>query len=430
MARNRLGPRTQAERDFPDYLMTMTPDAPEEPRAVLLVDDEEESLSYLTEALKPLGVELDAASTGSEAKLKISARRYCLVLSDLRLPDMSGLEVLAAAREADPVSVGLVVTGHSSVDSALEALRRGAYDYLLKPCAPEILLAAARRAVELYGLRRSLLLKTNQLQRLEEQLHAKSELIQNATHELKNPLTVVYGYSAFLLKEHPRQTPEELQRNLHSINRNAERLSHLLEELLESTRLHRHKVTLDRRAIPAQDLAREAIENIRFEALKRELAVKLEIKTPGLVLDGDPKRIHQVLANLLGNALKFTPEGGTICLRVSKDGDRVRFCVRDTGVGIATKDIAGLFHRFYQAESTRGSHKGLGLGLEISKGLVELHGGRIWAESVPGQGASFFFTIPLVPSVRPIAWGPVLTEPRERPAASPEERPAQEPDLA
>ncbi len=430
MAQNSLGPRTQVLPLQTLYRMSMPPSEAFPKPSVLLVDDEEESLAFLAAALAPLGLEIVQASTGARARAELAQRRFSLILTDLRLPDMSGLDILAAARETDPLCVGVILTGHSSVDSALEALRQGAYDYLVKPCPPEILQAAVRRAVEHYELKRALIQKTAQLQRVEEQLQDKAQFIQNASHELKNPLTVVYGYSAFLLKEHPKQTPEELQRNLHSINRNAERLGHLLEELLESTRLHRHKVVLDRHPVDAENLAKEAIENIRFECAKRELSVKLEVKHPRLSIDADPKRVHQILANLLGNALKFTPEGGTLSLQVSKDGDAVRFRVQDTGVGISPSDMEGLFHRFYQAEATRGSHKGLGLGLEISKGLVELHGGKIWAESVPGQGSSFYFTVPKAPSQRPIAWGPVNAEPKDSAAAPLREKPSEEPDLA
>jgi signal transduction histidine kinase len=108
----------------------------------------------------------------------------------------------------------------------------------------------------------------------------------------------------------------------------------------------------------------------------------------------DVRRVHQVLANLLGNALKFTPQGGTISVSVDSVEGIARFCVADTGVGIPAADVPHLFERFYQCEGTRSHHQGLGLGLEICKGLIELHGGRIWAESEPGRGSRFYFTLP------------------------------------
>ncbi|MBI5211433.1 MAG: hybrid sensor histidine kinase/response regulator [Elusimicrobia bacterium] len=365
--------------------------------SILIVDDDQEFLGYLRAVLRPLGCEIVAASTGGEACRAIAARRFSMVLADLRLPDLSGLDVLESARKTDPIAVGVVLTAHGSLDSALEALREGAYDYLVKPLHPATLLAAVRRGLEHWRLKRALVQKTAQLENLQHALDAKTQLIQNASHELKNPLTVVYGYSSFLLRNDAGDhDPGELRKNLESINRNAERLSVLLDELIESTRLSQHKIELRRERASAASLAREAFESHRCEAARKDLDLRLEA-APGedLWILADECRVHQILSNLVGNALKFTPEGGAITLAVDKDGAFARFCVRDTGAGISPEGMSHLFERFYQEESSRRHNKGLGLGLNICKSLAELHGGSIWAESAPGAGSAFFFTIPL-----------------------------------
>ncbi|MBI4677776.1 MAG: response regulator [Elusimicrobia bacterium] len=384
---------------------------------ILIVDDDEESLGYLRAALKPLGCEAVSASTGTAACRLIGARHFCMVLSDLRLPDMSGLDVLEAARKADPTTVGVVITAYGSVGSALEALREGAYDYLNKPVHPEALAAAVRRGLEHYRLKKTLLQKTSLVEKLQHQLEAKTQLIQNASHELKNPLTVVYGYSTFLLRQNAQgHDPEELRRNLESINRNAERLSVLLEELLESTRLSQHKVELRCEEESSVRIAGESVENARFEAERKGLSLKLELSAEeDLWIWADDGRVHQVLSNLIGNALKFTPGGGAITVSLDREGDHARFCVRDTGVGISPEGLSRVFDRFYQEEDAQQQNRGLGLGLNIARSLVELHGGRIWAESRLGAGSSFFFTIPLVRSLRPA----ILSPDPEGPAAQP-----------
>lgn len=367
----------------------------EHKRDILVVDDDMETLEYLEMVLSKAGHEVVVAADVPAAERALAAKRFDMVLTDLSLPKGSGLDVLEAARRADPITVGIVLSGHGTVDSALEAMRKGAYDYLVKPAAPEILLAAVKRALEYHDLKQTLIVKTAQMEKLEDQLHHKSRLIQNVSHELKNPLSVVFGYSSFLLKQ-PEQNPHDLKRSLQSIHNNAERLGTLLEELLESSRLAGHKVDLDLQPLPVEAALRECLESHRFEAVKRELALTMDCgDAAGLHVNADPKRVQQILANLIGNALKFTPEGGAIVLSARAAGDFVEFAVKDTGVGIAPEDMIHLFERFYQSQDTRKNHSGMGLGLEITKGLIELHGGCIRAQSALSEGTTMSFTLPI-----------------------------------
>jgi signal transduction histidine kinase len=364
------------------------------PAPILVVDDDEEFLLYARTTLESAGYEVSTASTMGQAVHKLDHQRFALTISDLRLPSASGLDVLKEARRHDPLSVGIVVTGHSSMDTAMEALREGAYDYLTKPCDPDALVAAARRGVDHYRLKHALIEKTRQLETLEEQLHSRSTMIQNVSHELKNPLSVVYGYSAFLLNHGQECKPEDVRKSVQSIHNNAERLGSLLNELVDSVRLHNDKVELETEPTAAAKLCHEAAENAKFEAKRKGGHLTVDCETDALVRC-DSKRVQQVLANLLGNAIKFTPAGGKLRIEAHEEGGEVRFSVRDTGCGISADDLPHLFERFYQSSVTRKSHAGLGLGLDICKGLVELHDGRIWAESELGIGSTFHFTLPL-----------------------------------
>lgn len=376
---------------------------PEPSRSVLIVDDDEEFLGYQREMLKPMGWEIISAKTAGSAREELRRRLFAMVLTDLSLPDGSGLDVLQSAREVYPLTVGIVLTAHSSVDSALEALRDGAYDYLLKPLNPDVLQAAARRGMRHYELNYALTQKSSELADVRRQLDGKSLLLENVTHELKNPLTVVHGYTNFLLKQKPDEfNAEAVRHNLQFIQKNAERLGAMLEELFESARLSANKIALTKTETLAASAAAESVSGIQFTALKKELRVSLDAAgADALKIDADPARLQQILSNLLGNAVKFTPEGGEIALSVSKDGAFARFSVRDSGIGIADADIPFLFERFYQVHNPEKNQKGLGLGLEICRRLVELHGGRIWAESRLGCGSTFHFTIPLASELTP-----------------------------
>ena len=228
---------------------------------------------------------------------------------------------------------------------------------------------------------------------LKDLLDAKTRFMQDVAHELKNPLSVIHGYASFLSKE--TVPPEEMRKALRAIQSNAERVVAMVEHLQDAVRLEAAGIAVETRVVEGAALLQEAAESAELEAARR--GVRLRWRSPlgdSLHVLADPKRVLQVLANLLGNALKFTPAGGVVDLHAQRDGDVVRFCVIDTGPGIPADELPNLFTRFHQVRSNDQKNKGLGLGLSICKALVEAHGGRIWVESLPDAGSAFNFTLP------------------------------------
>ena len=231
------------------------------------------------------------------------------------------------------------------------------------------------------------------LAELKDRLDAKTRLMQDVAHELKNPLAVIHGYASFLSKE--TVTPEEMRKALRAVLSNSERVIAMVEQLQDAVRLEASGFAVETRVVEGATILQEAVESAELEAARR--GVRLRWRSPigdTLHIVADPKRVLQVMANLLSNALKFTPEGGVIDVNAHRDGDFVRFSVIDTGTGIPLDEIPGLFERFHQTRGNPHKHQGLGLGLAICKGLIEAHGGRIWVESIPGAGCGFNFTLP------------------------------------
>lgn len=246
-----------------------------------------------------------------------------------------------------------------------------------------------------YDLLTFLMSAHERLAELKDKLDAKTRLMQDVAHELKNPMSVIHGYATFLSRE--TTTPEERRKALRAILNNAERVVGMIEQLHDAVRLESGAFTVETRAIEGAALLQEAVESAELEAARR--GVRLRWRSPvgdSLLILADPKRVGQILGNLLSNALKFTPEGGVIDVHAHRDGSSVRFTVIDTGPGIPADELPHLFDRFYQTRGNPVKSKGLGLGLSICKGLVEAHGGRIWVESLPGMGAGFNFTLPAV----------------------------------
>jgi signal transduction histidine kinase len=196
-----------------------------------------------------------------------------------------------------------------------------------------------------------------------------------------------------LLELIPEDREPKHHRQLEIVKRAAGRMDRLIQDLLDVRRIEGGRLILERKAIDPKLVVGEAVELLRPIAQASSLRLETDVAREAPPVSVDPPRIQQVLSNLVGNAIKFTPAGGEISLRVAPVDSEVRFAVIDTGPGIAPDVLPHIFGRFWQGN--RADRRGIGLGLTIAKGIVEAHGGRIWVESQPGSGSSFYFTVPL-----------------------------------
>jgi PAS domain S-box-containing protein len=229
---------------------------------------------------------------------------------------------------------------------------------------------------------------------------AKDEFLAVMSHELRTPLTAVLGWTQMLRS---RMTDvKALERGLGVIERNARLLTRLIEDMLDMSRILNRKLTLQRRAVDVVGVVQAAVEGVRPRAEEKELSLEVEPGPAVALVAADPVRLQQVFWNLLMNAVKFTPPGGRVTVRVERTEREVRGVVRDTGKGLGPEVLPRLFERFFQADaSATREHGGVGLGLAMVHHLVQLHGGSVRAESAgEGQGATFTVALP-VPAVLP-----------------------------
>lgn len=230
-------------------------------------------------------------------------------------------------------------------------------------------------------------------QALQEAVRLRDEVLGIVSHDLRNPVHTVSLSSGFLLEILPEGQPQDaVRKQLGIIRRAAEQMERLIRDLLDVASIASGRLSVERHPHDAAALLRAACETL--QPLVEEKGLHLQAHTPPgtylVRLDAD--RIHQVLSNLVGNAIKFTPEGGRIDLSLEAEDRGVRFSVADTGSGIPAAQLPHIFEQFWQA--SRAGRHGAGLGLAIAKGIVEAHGGRIWVESAVGKGTVFSFTIP------------------------------------
>jgi signal transduction histidine kinase len=225
---------------------------------------------------------------------------------------------------------------------------------------------------------------------------ARDDLVAIVSHDLRNPIHTINMAASFLLDVAPAEDRRVTsRRQLDVIRRSANRANRLISDLLDVARIQAGGLAVEPVPVEAASLVQEAVEAATPLASGKKLTLRREVPEDLAAVCSDRERVLQVFGNLIGNAIKFTPEGGQITVRAENETEHVRFAVCDTGPGIPPEHLPHVFDRYWQAKST--AKLGTGLGLSIAKGIVEAHGGRIWVESEPGQGASFLFTLPFAP---------------------------------
>lgn len=365
-------------------------DPPWTPITVLLIEDDPGDADLIREVLAddpqhPFVLEhverLEAGLT------RLSRGQVDVVLTDLSLPDSQGFDTFSKVREHAPQLPIVVLTGFDDEALAVEAVRSGAQDYLIKGQADGKLLSRVLRyAVERKGLENTIQRKAREL------LQLKDDFVSTVSHELRTPLSVIREVTALLLNESLGAITDEQRRYLTMSEEYLERFGGLLDNLLDLSKMEAKQLILTRRPVDLAQLIAKLCEP--YQTMKTQRVIcRLDAVPPVLA---DPDRIVQVLTNLLSNAIKFTPSDGTITIGLAEQDGRVACSVTDTGSGIPPEDLGRLFQKFQQLTDPSGERpRGTGLGLAICKQLVELHGGAISVQSAPGRGTTFTFTLPI-----------------------------------
>ncbi len=256
------------------------------------------------------------------------------------------------------------------------------------------------------GLERKVRERTQELLRSKEELESanrlKSEFLANMSHELRTPLNAIISMSEILGEETFGELNEKQHTYIEEILESGVHLLSLINDVLDLSKVEAGQLEIERAPFSLNDLLRSSVVVVKERALKHGIRLSQDHQASVDVIEGDFRRIKQVLFNLLSNAVKFTPDGGAVCLRTMDAPGAVVVCVEDTGIGIAPKDQEIIFEQFRQVESSYcRRYEGTGLGLALCRKFVEMHGGRVWVESEEGKGSRFFFSIPLTESMEP-----------------------------
>lgn len=238
----------------------------------------------------------------------------------------------------------------------------------------------------------------DQMAKLRQGDQKRRELIANVSHDLRTPLTTLQGYLETLLNKKTRLSDEELHAYLETAVQNAQRLSKLVSELFELARLDANETHLRIEAFSLQELVHDVIQKFWLRASERNISIETSLSSSLPFVSADIGLMERVLENLIENAIRYTPDGGKIDIKLERMRDGVQVEIHDNGMGIAKKDLNLIFERFYRPEKSRASHSGgAGLGLAIARRILELHGGTIQAHSEMNKGTCFTFYLPVQP---------------------------------
>jgi two-component system sensor histidine kinase/response regulator len=364
---------------------------------LMVVDDEVSHMRALCDTLGFEGYRVIGFDSPTDALHALSESECDLLLTDLMMPGMDGIELIQAARAVNPDIAAIIMTGHGTIDTAVAALQTGALDYVLKPFRLNIILPVLARALDLRNLR----LENAALQRREREQALKlatayrdlESFSYSISHDLRSPLRAIRGLMQIYLEENGAALTENGRRRLDQVVGGAERMDQMIEDLLRFSRVTHGAPGCSR--IDLNAIVARLINELKVSEPERRLELRIAALPD---CEGDPGLIEQVMSNLLSNAFKFTRQRDDALIevgtaRAEQDGEEQQvYFVRDNGAGFNPKyahKLFGVFQRLHSQEQFPGT----GVGLSIVKRILERHGGRIWAESTPGKGATFFFAI-------------------------------------
>jgi len=372
------------------------------PIHILLVDDEDDFRATLAKRLSRRGFDVLDASRGEEALQLLGEQPVDVVVLDVKMPGMDGIETLRHIKERYPDREVIMLTGHATAGDGVEGIKSGAFDYLSKPIEIEHLCGKIRQAhdkIRRVGVEKQ---EAEFRERMKEQmivterLTALGTLATGVAHEINNPLAIIQESAGWMgqlfakpeMSDIPRRT--DFEKALDKIQSAVDRARRITSQLLAVGKTQDADIV----EIHLNELVEESIDLVRKEASRKNVEILMENLIQSPIVRTDPYRLRQVFLNLITNAIHATDSGGRITLSLQGSGDGIHVAVQDSGCGIPEENLEKIFEPFF---STKKPGQGTGMGLYVSRGIVEKLGGSLKVKSQVGKGSTFIITLPQKP---------------------------------
>ena len=356
---------------------------------ILVIDDEKVIRDSCTRILIPEGHIVKSAEDGDIGLRLFKEFRPDLVLVDLKMPGKSGMDVLGEIEGSDPNVIKIVITGYATASSAVDAMKRGAYDFIPKPFTPdEILLIVAR------GLERRRLLLESEALRVEREMRRRN-MISLVSHELRAPLAATMQYLEVILGGMAGEISSEAKEMIDRCDIRLKELLELLSRWLNLATFDPKKMAEHFQDIDLSDVARESIGVLKSLAEEKKVSLNLDTPKDLFPIQGSKIPLEEIFTNLISNAIKYNKAGGWVKVTLYEKDQEVWVEISDNGLGMKEEHLSRVFDEFYRVDGRRNAPiKGSGLGLSIVKKMVDAHGGTIDVESKFGEGTTFKFSFP------------------------------------
>ncbi|MBX7246188.1 MAG: response regulator [Candidatus Sumerlaeaceae bacterium] len=356
-------------------------------RRILVIDDESQLAHTVKSLLTTSGYDVQVAFGGREGLRKLDEEDFQLVITDLRMNDVDGFEVMRSLHER-PYIEFIVITGHASTESAIEAIHYKAFDFLTKPFDFEILRATVARAFAK--------IETDKF---------RDDMISMITHDIKIPLSSIIGYSSIVFDKKTGQLNPRAQEFVNTISSNGAKILALIDNFLTSCKIEAGKLVIGSNPVNIHYLIDDLMSVFQFEIERNQLSLKTDLCEEVPLVLGEENLLFRAVSNLLSNAVKFSPRGGKITLQTQVlESDEspleqrsLLIKVSNTGAGIPEEDLPKIFEKFRRGHSEHGI-EGSGIGSYVLKYVVEAHGGMVQVHSVPNALTSFSIFLPVQPS--------------------------------
>ena len=376
-------------------------------RRVLIVDDDVDFAESLCDILEPQGYVLATARTPAEARECLKTFDAKVALVDIQLRGMSGTRLIAQLKDERPGLTFIMMTAYADVSSAIEALRSGAHDYILKQIDPRGPVLALERCFEKLQLQYDYKAAYEELlvakTAAEAASKAKSEFLATMSHELRTPLNAIIGFSEFLMDETIRPNePAKVTGYLKAIHESGHHLLAVINDILDHSKAEAGRLEVSEEEVNVEESIAAALRVVAPRARSGGLEIATTIAPELPLLRGDSRLLRQILLNLLSNSIKFTPSGGKVDVAATEEDGGLAIRVRDTGIGMKAEDIPKAFEPFRQIDNRFiRKYQGTGLGLSLVKAMVEAHSGTIGVHSAPGAGTTVTIRFPGARVVQP-----------------------------